>query len=124
MIPSRQLGAASRCNCPQRARCAERWCDLAADWSVWQPRWGARPENFKFMCDTHKRYFVRAWTMDMKGIDRPKSATEDWHGSILDHLRHASIAISFRKRDKREASASDQMAAWKRGLREMRQQRS
>ena len=119
----KELGAASRCNCPQRAQCEERWCEEPADWSVWQPRWGTKPESFKFMCDIHKRYFVRAWAMQMKGIDRPEGASEDWRGSIFDHLRHASIAISFRERDKREASRSNQMAALKRGLREMRQSR-
>jgi hypothetical protein len=62
--------------------------------------------------------------MQMKGIDRPEGASEDWRGSIFDHLRHSSIAISFRERDKREASRSDQMAALKRGLREMRQSRT
>lgn len=124
MSEQKELGAASRCNCPERSRCEERWCEDPADWSVWQPQWGAKPESFKFMCDLHKRYFVRAWTMHMKGIDRPEGAPEDWRGSIFDHLRHANIAISFRERDKREASASDQMAAWRRGLREMRQQRS
>lgn len=121
MIEQKDLGAASRCNCPERARCEERWCEDLADWSVWQPQWGAKPESFKFMCDLHKRYFVRAWTMQMKGIDRPEGSSEDWRGSIFDHLRHASIAISFRERDKRETSASNQMTAWKRGLREMRQ---
>jgi hypothetical protein len=120
----KDLGAASRCNCPERAGCEDRWCDQPADWSVWQPRWGARAESFAFMCDMHKRYFVRAHMMQMKGIDRAESSSEDWRGSILDHLRHASIAISFRERDRREACASDQMDAWKRGLRKMREQRS
>jgi len=62
--------------------------------------------------------------MHMKGIDRPEGAQEDWHGSVLDHLRHSSIAISFREGGKQKASRSDQMAAWKRGLREMRQHRT
>lgn len=64
--------------------------------------------------------------MKMKGIDRPPDvAPEDWRGSISDHLRHANIAISFREREKIKAAASsEQMAAWKRGLREMQRQRS
>lgn len=37
----------------------------------------------------------------MKGIDRPENAPDDWQPSLLEHIRHAAIAIAFEERNKR-----------------------
>ena len=118
-----QLGAASRCDCQERARCESRCCESLADWSVYYPKWPPRPAGFMFMCDVHKRIHIEAWTKPMKGIDRPEHADDVWRGSILEHVRHAKIAIDFEERDKQNriaAAQAGQMEAWRQGLRNMR----
>lgn len=56
------------------------------------------------MCDTHWQIYKHAMTTKMKGIDRPDGvAPEDWKGSLLDHIRHARIAIAFEERYQRAA---------------------
>jgi len=54
----------------------------------------------KFYCNACWEYFVRAWNTPKKGIDRPENASDDWRPSILEHIRHAAIAIAFEERDK------------------------
>lgn len=88
-----------RCKCPERARCAWVRCPDYADWTVWQPRWGERPEGPKFMCDGHLQVYRDAMTKPIKGIDRPADASEDWRSSLSDMMHHASIARSFENRD-------------------------
>ena len=52
------------------------------------------------MCTPCKDSYADALWTPLKGIDRPEGADEEWRGSILDHLRHAQIAISFAERNK------------------------
>lgn len=125
--PKKEFGAASRCNCPGRARCQFHSCDQPADWSIYQPSWPPRPASYIFMCDPHLRIYVDAWTKPMKGIDRPEHADDEWRGSILEHVRHAKIAIDFADRDKHtkiDDEQASQMETWRRGVRHLRQQTS
>lgn len=93
----------SLCQCPERPRCQVYPCERAADWSTFTP-----PIRFvkawphgriHFMCTPCRNDWSESYGKPMKGIDRPEGADESWRGSILDHLRHASIAISFAERN-------------------------
>lgn len=86
------------CSCPERPRCE--WpCDNHADWSVWQPAWGERPERFKFMCDTHFELYRDAMTKPMRGLDPLVLNDEYFKPSILEVLKHGQIAASFDDRE-------------------------
>lgn len=92
------------CSCPEQPRCEYHHCSAPADWSVWQPRWGTIPAargSVKFMCGACWKIYRKAMTTPMRGIDRPEGADDEWRGSILDHLRHARIAMEFEDRNER-----------------------
>lgn len=70
----------------------------------------------KFFCNECLERFKKAWRTPMKGIDRPVDAPDDWRGSILDHIRHAQIAIAFEERNKRpepQKSSLSQPGDWR-----------
>lgn len=52
------------------------------------------------MCTACKDIYLEALSTPLKGIDRPEHADDDWRPSILEHIRHAEIAIAFEERDK------------------------
>lgn len=85
------------------ARCEYHYCGKKANWSTWMPSWtrgsGGKPGYFKFFCHDCLAYYQHAMLTPMKGIDRPADADEDWKGSILDHIRHARIAMTFNERN-------------------------
>lgn len=91
-------------------RCEYHYCGKPATCHVWQPRWrtkdrpAAAKGNIKFMCDDCYMIYHHAMTTPMKGIDRPPG-DQDWKGSLLDHIRHAQIAIAFEERLERERLA-------------------
>jgi hypothetical protein len=88
------------CDCPERARCAWRWCVGYAAVSVMQPKWRCEVAGrVTFMCSVHAEIYRDATAKPMKGIDRPPDAPDDWRGSILEHIRHARIALAFERRD-------------------------
>jgi hypothetical protein len=91
----------SLCKCQERPRCEWDWCQEAADWSVWQPRWGERRERFRFICEGHFQMYRGAMTKPIRGIDRPENADEEWRGSLLECIRHAQIAMAFENRNTR-----------------------
>jgi hypothetical protein len=98
----------SLCNCAERPRCEFSGgpCERAADWSIFTPpgRWIKQFPNGRlhFMCTPCKVYYLEQLLKPMKGIDRPEGvAPEDWRGSILDHIRHAQIAMVFEDRNDR-----------------------
>lgn len=41
----------------------------------------------------------------MKGIDAPAGLDEDWRPSIMEHLRHARIAMAFAERQAQDRAA-------------------
>lgn len=88
------------------ARCEYHYCGKKAAWSIWMPSWkrgsGGLPGRFQFFCEPCRVYYRKALATPMKGIDRPEGADDDWKGSILDHIRHAQIAIAFEERKERE----------------------
>lgn len=83
--------------------CEYHHCEKKANWSVWMPNWtkgsGGKPGHFKFFCHDCLAYYTHAMTTPMKGIDRPADADEDWKPSILEHIRHARIAMDFNDRN-------------------------
>lgn len=94
----------SLCACPKGPRC-EAYNGACgpqrADWTCmvplsWKPPLRLGP---KFFCNECLERFKKAWRTPMKGIDRPPDADEDWRGSLLDHIRHAQIAIAFDERN-------------------------
>lgn len=95
------------CTCPERPRCQYHHCRDPADWSILTPRgrwiktWPYG--RLHFMCTPCRDYYVDAISKPLKGIDRPEGADDDWKGSIMEHLRHAAIAIAFEERNKRPA---------------------
>lgn len=101
------------CSCPRGPRCEYSGgaCERPADWSFFTPpgRWiKTWPHGrFTFMCTPCRDYYVEALPKPLKGIDRPEGADEDWRGSLLDHIRHAQIAMAFEERDKRAEPADD-----------------
>jgi hypothetical protein len=54
----------------------------------------------------HSKIYRDAMTKPMLGIDRP-NADEDWHGSIMEHIRHAQIAIAFENRNEKNVATDD-----------------
>lgn len=92
--------------------------------------------RLQFLCTPCRDYYVSALSKPLKGIDRPEGAGEDWHGSILDHIRHGAIAMAFEERDKKARLPADDfirpgderftpaqlknMMAWRKGLRDLR----
>lgn len=88
------------CTCPEMPACEWAWCRFPADHSVYQPRWGARAESFKFMCDAHFEIYRDAMTKPIKGLTRPEGADDEWRPSFMDMIRHATIAIAFENRNK------------------------
>lgn len=97
----------SLCDCPNGPRCEaySGTCRNRADWTCMVPlTWKVPPLRLgpKFFCRECWDRFCVAWRTPMKGIDRPPGADDDWRGSILDHLRHAQIAIAFQERQERE----------------------
>lgn len=133
----------SLCTCPERARCQYHYCGKPADWSILTPRWRWVKTwpygRLHFMCTPCRDYYFEAISKPLKGIDRPEGSDEDWKGSILDHLRHAAIAIAFEERDKHQPVRDEfyrpgdekkftpeqqkQIVTWRKGLREMRRAR-
>jgi len=82
------------CSCPERPKCEWDWCDEPADWSVYQPQWGSRPQRFKLMCDEHYGWYCEK----IPGIDRPDGADEYWRSSLADSLRFGMIKTAFEDR--------------------------
>lgn len=98
------------CQCPEgHPRCEFYHCGNRADWSQMVPISWSRPLRLgpKFVCDSCWQYFREAWAKPLKGIDRPENADEGWHGSILDHIRHGQIALTFSERNTKEKALSD-----------------
>jgi hypothetical protein len=86
------------CTCSERPRCE--WpCDNFADWSVWQPQWGTRPERFKFMCDAHFELYRDAMKRPIRGLD-PMVVNDDYfRSSILEVFRHGMLSVAFDDRE-------------------------
>ena len=57
--------------------------------------------RFGFFCTRCKDYYLEALSKPLKGIDRPEGADEDWKPSIMEHIRHARIAMEFEDRNLR-----------------------
>jgi len=57
------------------------------------------------MCTPCRDYYVDALSKPLKGIDRPEGADDDWRGSIMEHIRHASIAMAFELRNESPSQA-------------------
>jgi hypothetical protein len=132
----------SLCTCPERPPCQYHHCGNAADWSLITPpgRWlKTWPHGrLHFMCTPCRDYYVEVLPKLLKGIDRPEGADDDWRPSIMEHLRHAQIAMAFERRNERPAppvqddlrrdgdekrftpAQQKQIMAWRKGLREMR----
>lgn len=98
----------SLCDCSGRPQCEVYGgsCERPADWTVFTPpgRWiKTWPYGrFTFMCTLCKDYYVEEWKKPLKGIDRPPGADEDWRPSLMEHIRHAQIAIAFEERKERD----------------------
>ncbi len=112
----------SICTCEWRPRCQYHHCSKFAEWSIITPpgRWlKERPYGFcKFYCTGCKDYYLAALSKPLKGIDRPPGADEEWRPSIMEHIRHARIAISFEERKKKPPpetsyAAGDQDWYWR-----------
>lgn len=103
MTPARRSALTWFCKNDGARRCQWRWCEGEALYSVCKPRWGDGPITFefKFMCDEHYRIYHHAMTTDIKGIDRPDYADDDWRGSLIECVRRAQIAIAFDERNRR-----------------------
>lgn len=56
----------------------------------------------KFFCNECWERFKKAWITPMAGIDRPADAPDDWQPSLMEHLRHARIALEHEERLERE----------------------
>lgn len=95
----------SLCTCPERPRCEYNHCGNFAEWSLLTPpgRWIKTflCGRLHFMCTNCADVYREAISKPLKGIDRPEHADEDWRPSIMEHLRHAEIAIAFEKRNER-----------------------
>lgn len=89
----------SLCDCPEAPRCATDWCSDRADWSVWLHGTKSRPETPKFMCCFHTQAYRKAMTTNIRGIDKPEGADDDWRPSLLDMIRHGEIALAFNRRN-------------------------
>ncbi len=81
------------------------WCGNKADWSAMVPSTWKLPLKLAptFACDECWQRFNEAWKTPLKGIDRPEGADEDWKPSLMEHLRHARIAMAFERRNERGA---------------------
>lgn len=83
--------------------CEYHHCGRSADGFAMVPDWKTPGVlEKKFFCQPCWDYFVKAWNdpATWKGIWPPENAPDDWHPSLMDHLRHAEIAIAFEERDK------------------------
>lgn len=104
------------CFCPEGPRCQYHHCTDRADWSVLTPprRWiKTWPYGrLHFMCTSCKDYYIDACSKPLKGIDRPEGADEDWKPSILEHIRHAAIAIAFEERKHRAPDLAPDRNFW------------
>jgi len=132
----------SLCTCPDRPLCDPIRCGKPAECSVWMGRGRWTKTNphgwFKFMCTPCAEFYSSVVSKPLKGIDRPEGADDEWRPSIMEHLRHAQIAMAFEQRNQRSAplvqddlrrpgdekrftpAQLEQMMLWRKGLREMR----
>src|ERR1700757_1065383 len=94
----------SLCACEWRARCQYHHCTAYAEWSILTPVGRFRKSfphgRLHFMCTRCRDIYVDALSKPLKGIDKPEGADDEWKPSIMEHVRHARIAMEFEDRDK------------------------
>jgi len=62
------------------------------------------------MCTPCKDYYADVVFNPREGIDRPENAPEDWRPSLMEHLRHAQIAMAFNERNLKPAPERNSLA--------------
>lgn len=99
------------CNCEAGPECEYHYCGKPATWSAMVPSWRISPPLFvpKFFCDPCLKLFRDAWNRQMKGIDRPAHADEEWRPSLSDHLNWARVDMAQEERRARDLAARDQI---------------
>jgi hypothetical protein len=94
----------SLCTCAHRPKCQYHHCGRFADWSFFTPPSPWRRAfpfgRLHFLCSRCRDEYAAGLSKPLKGIDRPEGADEDdWQPSIMEHVRHAAIAITFEERN-------------------------